>query len=173
MLLRLVPEQPHPTILFTLAFNNLPDGLPFPASWTAQLQNILHDELEMPQCIHALDKGAWAAVLLHEVTFSIPARRVSVLFVDGTNAEWPMEDKKLEMSLKEVMDDVSESSVAAEMEQRRAQAIQAAAQAQAAQERMPVTPSPVPSRGKHKKSRSLLMSLVACVFSLLHFIGNI
>ncbi|KAL5497847.1 hypothetical protein ACEPAH_2778 [Sanghuangporus vaninii] len=163
MLLRLVPEQPHPTILFTLAFNNLPDGLPFPAAWTAQLQQILHDELEMPQCIHALDKAAWATCLLHEVTFSMPARRVSAMFVDGTNAEWPLEDEKLNASLKKVMDDVSESSVAAEMEQRRAQAIQAAAQAQAAQERMPPTPTPMPVRGKHKKSRSLLMSLVASI----------
>ncbi|KAL5514689.1 hypothetical protein ACEPAG_2005 [Sanghuangporus baumii] len=163
MLLRLVPEQPHPTILFTLAFNNLPDGLPFPTAWTAQLQQILHDELEMPQCIHTLDKAAWATCLLHEVTFSMPARRVSAMFVDGTNAEWPLEDGRLNAALKEVMDDVSESSVAAEMEQRRAQAIQAAAQAQAAQERMPPTPTPMPVKGKHKKSRSLLMSLVASI----------
>ncbi|EJD01890.1 uncharacterized protein FOMMEDRAFT_141122 [Fomitiporia mediterranea MF3/22] len=161
MLLRLVPEPPLPTILFTLAFGNLPDGVPFPPSWTAQLQHILHDELELPQCIHALDKAVWAACLLHEVTFSVAAQSVSVIFVDGTSTEWPLADEKLEKALREVMEDVGESSVAAEMEQRRAQAIQVAAEAQAAQERMPASPSAPPAKGKHKKSRSLLMSLVA------------
>ncbi|KAH8112842.1 hypothetical protein DFH11DRAFT_1728193 [Phellopilus nigrolimitatus] len=154
MLLRLVPAPPLPTVLFTLAFPNLPDGVPFPQNWSAQLQHVLQDDLEMPNCIHALDKSAGVACLLHEVSFCVFTRTVVCVFIDGSRSDWPLLDDRCVDALKEVLDEVNESTVAAEMEARRARV---------ASMPPPTRPaSPIPAKlSKHKKSRSLLMTIVA------------
>ncbi|KAI5117683.1 hypothetical protein M0805_003473 [Coniferiporia weirii] len=152
MLLRLIPDAPLPTVLFTLAFQNLPDHVPFPVNWTNQLQHVLQDDLEMPNCVHALDRSAWAISLLHEVNFVVPARMISCLFVDGTRAEWPISDERCLGALLSVVGDVSESAEALEMEQNRAKALAMP----------PMTRPASPAKPyKHKKSRSILMTLVA------------
>lgn len=153
MLLRLVPEQSCPTVLFTLAFTNLPDSVPFPQNWSAQLQGILQDELELPNCIHALDKSVWASVLLHEVLFCMASRTISCSFIDGTRKEWPMANEKFITALQNVLEDVTESGIASEMEAHRARVI--AEQAEKSRSTSPVKVQ------RHKRSRSILMTIVA------------
>ncbi|THH05942.1 hypothetical protein EW145_g4428 [Phellinidium pouzarii] len=159
MLLRLIPEPPLPTVLFSLAFPNLPDTVPFPVNWTNQLQHALQDELELPDCIHALDKSAWAVCLLHEVNFCAFNKSVSCLFVDGTRMDWQIEDDRCMDALQAVIDDVNESAVAVDMEKNRARVI-------AAPPPPPVRPASPAKMSKHKKSRSLLMTLVASLVPL-------
>lgn len=151
MLLRLIPDTSFPTVLFTLTFTNLPDVVPFPQNWQLQLQQLLQEELEMPDCIHALDKSVWATCLLHEVSFNIVSKTISCRFVDETCLDWSIADDRCIQILQSVLADVNESSCDIEREKAR----------------QPVPPTP-PSRPsspmkvtKHKKSRSILMSLVA------------
>lgn len=152
MLLRLIPEQPHPAILFTLSFSNLPESVPFPANWALQLQHVLHDELEMPTCVHALDKAAWAVCLLHEVNFCVFSRTIQCYFVDGTRLELPLEDENCLAALQNVMYDVQESAVVGEIEQRRARALSAPSTIR------PTVPVKVT---RHKKTRSFFASFFA------------
>ena len=48
MLLRLVPTPPFPTVLFTLAFPQLPDDLPLPASWALTVDLLQTHDLPPP-----------------------------------------------------------------------------------------------------------------------------
>lgn len=152
MLLRLIPDPPHPAILFTLAFTNLPESVPFPANWAQQLQYVLHDELEMPTCVHALDKAAWAVCLLHEVNFCVFSRTIQCIFVDGTRLDLPLEDQGCLDALQTVIMDVQESTIVGEIEQRRARALSAPAAVR------PTVPNKLM---RHKKTRSFFASFFA------------
>lgn len=155
MLLRLIPLSPLPTVLFTLTFPALPDSAGFPQAWALQIQNLLQNELEMPNFIHAFDKSVWAVSLLHEVTFSIQTMSVTCVFVDGARIGWYLGEEEF-VKLHSVVEDVNEAAVASDMERERMK------------ERERLAHSPQPSRAvsparttKHRKSRSLLMAIVA------------
>ena len=152
MLLRLIPEPPVPTILFSLDFFNPNDTIPIPAFWGSQLHLVVQDELEMPPSLLGLDKAAWSVALLKEVNFNIVTRMISIVFADNAVKEWYLEDVNLLQALNSILDVVRESSVAAEMEQARARALSTPPS-------RPGTPSSQVKR--HRKSRSLFQSIVA------------
>ncbi|THH16211.1 hypothetical protein EW146_g4390 [Bondarzewia mesenterica] len=153
MLIRVIPTPPFPTVLFTITFPNLPPDLPFPPYWDVQLQRLSAEELEVPQSVHALDKSAWIAALLVEVTFDMTSLTATALFVDHSVEEWPLMGQGCVSALESVLADVNLSADESEREKERS----------AAGSQSPV-PLPAPAQAKpikHRKQRSLLMSLVA------------
>ncbi len=161
MLIQVVPNSPNPTVLFAIEFNNLLEHLPTPPAWLYQLQCLSLDDLDPPNCIHALDKAASVACLVQKLTFDIPTLTVSCAFVDGLVEEWPLMGAGCLRALEGVVDDVNDSSVEVEREKERERVEQ-----ERERKRIQSLNSP-PSSIKvtrHKKQRSLLMSLVAYVF---------
>ncbi|KZT26185.1 hypothetical protein NEOLEDRAFT_1177964 [Neolentinus lepideus HHB14362 ss-1] len=161
MLIRLVPQPPSPTVLFTLSFPSLAQSLPPPPSWHLQLQRLATSELELPASMHALDKSAWVVCVLQEVTFDLCAETITCVFVDGQREEWPIVGgtaNRCVKALESVLDDVNSS--ARENEKERVTSVEENHQPHSRQ----VSSSSVNSNSapvKHKKQRSLLMSLVA------------
>lgn len=157
MLLRLIPNgQLLPSVTFKVAFKQgLPDGVGIPQGWASQLHIVLQDDLEAPECIHALDKAAWGVSLLQEVTFNVALRIINCTFVDGTRLDWPMLDRGCLHTLYSVLDKINSSFLAAEQERETEYAREVASQPVLPRSVSPVKPS------KHKRSRSFLMSLVA------------
>ncbi|KAJ7103123.1 hypothetical protein B0H15DRAFT_194876 [Mycena belliarum] len=116
MLIKLTPPAsatPTPTILFALAFPDLPPSLPVPAAWAAQLARLSADDLEAPPSLHALDRAAALPSLIGEVLFDLPRNRVGCTFLDGAVEEWDMDARCAEM-LARVICDVEESGRAEE-----------------------------------------------------------
>ncbi|KAJ7166502.1 hypothetical protein C8R43DRAFT_196752 [Mycena crocata] len=116
MLIKLTPPAsaaPTPTILFAIAFPDLPQNLPIPAAWSAQLARLAADDLEAPPALHALDRAAALPSLLGEVLFDLPRQRVACTFLDGAAEEWDMDARCAEM-LARVIRDVEESGKAEE-----------------------------------------------------------
>jgi hypothetical protein len=157
MLIRLVPPTPHPTILFGIVFpETMPPNLPVPPAWHNQLSLLAVDDLELPTSLHALDKSAAITTLLSEVTFDIPVLTVSCIFADGAKEEWPLMGAGFVEALVSVLDDVNDSSTEIEREREREREWERKRE----QERQMISPHPV-KPNKHKKQRSLLMTLVA------------
>jgi hypothetical protein len=159
MLIRLVPRPPLPTVLFTLEFINPPEGLPIPANFVHQLHQLNADELDLPgeAGLYALDNAAWLVAVLREVTFNIPTSTVSCYFKDGAIEEWPLMGRGLADALDQVVCDVEQSAIESAREERKAMEFSPPPP--------PPTPTPIPEpvtakRPKHKRQRSLLMSLV-------------
>ncbi|KAJ7606791.1 hypothetical protein FB45DRAFT_435425 [Roridomyces roridus] len=116
MLIKLTPlasPTPTPTILFALAFPDLPQSLPVPTAWAAQLARLSADDLEAPPSLHALDRAAAFPSLLQEVLFDLPARRICCTFLDGAAEDWELDVRCAEM-LERVIGDVEESGKAEE-----------------------------------------------------------
>ncbi|TDL27814.1 hypothetical protein BD410DRAFT_835108 [Rickenella mellea] len=177
MLIRLLPIAPLPTVLFNVSFPALPETLPFPAGWANQLHLAAAHDLELPTCVHALDKSGWALSLVHEVTFHMERGVVECVWVDGTRDEWGIgevgqvggDGGGCVRALERVLEDVEGSAKAGEWERAMEAGLhmptptlpptivqqQAAATATAQQH------PPVSGRPRHKKQRSLLMTLVA------------
>ncbi|PFH51197.1 hypothetical protein AMATHDRAFT_47342 [Amanita thiersii Skay4041] len=111
MLIRLIPDSPHPSVLFALTFANTPfaysterthniphasihneaaHGTPICISpgWTNQLAALANDDLDAPTALHALDRAAGIPTLLQEVTLDIPSCTIRCLFIDGSVEEW-------------------------------------------------------------------------------------
>lgn len=158
MLIRLTPQAPHPTVLFTIAFNNLPETLPSPLSWANQLNCLAADELDVPTSHHCLDKAACIPSLLESITFDLTTMTASCSFVDGVTAEWPLFDPGCLKALHGVVNDVSMSALEAERERFR----EKEEEQQRLLDLMTPPPSPLKPKG-HKKQRSLLMTMIACV----------
>jgi hypothetical protein len=159
MFIRLIPSPPHPAIIFTVSYpdiDNIPN-IPLPPSWDDQIRLLKHDDLELPTTIHALDKAAGLVSIILEITFDVPALIISCRMLDGSLEEWPLMEKRCLAALESVVSDVNESAILEreielENENRRLS-----------------TDSPMPISGKitrHKKQRSLLMTLVSQVFIL-------
>ncbi|KAK7460793.1 hypothetical protein VKT23_008722 [Stygiomarasmius scandens] len=88
MLIRLLPAPHQPTVLFKLSFENIPDHLVYPLSWSNQLAALSCDDLEVPELMHAFDKAVGAQSILEEVTFDLVQNKVKCVFVDGEMEEW-------------------------------------------------------------------------------------
>ncbi|EIW79677.1 hypothetical protein CONPUDRAFT_144878 [Coniophora puteana RWD-64-598 SS2] len=153
MLLRLIPPSPQPTVLYTLGFaQSLP--LPLPRAWSAQHQ-LLTSVLALPApvSIHALDRSASLVALAHDVSLDVAALEVRVTFVDGRLVTLPMEDGLVRM-LENVMADVRRSSG------------DNCSDADTNEEECSTrssspTASPLTIFKKHKRQRSLLLSLIS------------
>ncbi|OCH91155.1 hypothetical protein OBBRIDRAFT_545516 [Obba rivulosa] len=160
MLIHLRPPpstNAHPNILFTIAFADPCEKVPIPANWASQLSCIQLDDLEMPRTIHALDKSTWLTAILQDVIFDLGAGTIACAFVDGPTIQWPLTHRQCRAALDGVVADVAQSTVELERERAR-KAAQFSSRSETA------SPEPTPSKPpKHKRQRSLLMSLVACV----------
>ncbi|EMD36916.1 hypothetical protein CERSUDRAFT_95189 [Gelatoporia subvermispora B] len=169
MLIHLRPPpstNAHPNILFTIAFADPCEKVHIPANWASQLSCIQLDELEMPRTIHALDKSTWLTAILQDVIFDLGAGTIACTFVDGPTVHWPLTSSECRAALEGVVADVAQSTLELERERSR-KAAQLASRSDAA------SPEPAPGKPvKHKRQRSLLMSLVACVNRLTSHPGS-
>ncbi|KAL0946293.1 hypothetical protein HGRIS_012542 [Hohenbuehelia grisea] len=157
MRIRLVPNPPHPEVLFSIVFDDLREPLPSPISWVNQFNSLVAENLELPALHHSLDKAACLPSLLEDVSFNLNTLTISCTFVDGAMEEWPLMDMACLQALQGVISDVNSSAREAEREREREQ--------QERLERQTPPPSPTKQKG-HKKQRSLLMTLVSQVFNL-------
>ncbi|KAG6844023.1 hypothetical protein H0H87_010532 [Tephrocybe sp. NHM501043] len=163
MLLNVVPPVNSAqlcAVVFSVVFENL-DPLPNPSTWTSQLHNLRLDELEVPVSVHALDKSVGIISLLEEVTFDLSTNIISCHFVDGSMERWPLEGAQCIKVLESVVRDVNESlAIEREMEEEKNRGREYERRAHEA----PLPPIVKPTR--HKKQRSLLMTLVASIIPL-------
>lgn len=178
MLIKLLPPAPHPTVLFALTFPNAQQCLPIPHSYSTLIHalNTSHPQLDLPNSIYALDKATYLLELVSEVVFDMGTGEVKCVWVDGATDVWDLRmgesrsDWELEggvgQMLESVLRDVNESAEETEREKLReewdkyraaqAEALQANASAQ-----VQIAAAAPVVKGKHKKQRSLLMTLVA------------
>jgi hypothetical protein len=115
MLLRLAPEAPLPTILFSLSFPTLPSDLPFPTAWAHQLKELMRMSLDPPPNPHALDRSVWAATLLDQVNFDLVANSITCIYIDGVQLEFVISPACRQMLVR-VLGDVTDSASEAEKE---------------------------------------------------------
>lgn len=158
MIIRLIPPPPVAMVLFTVSFNTkLPSALPLPPFYSNQSHLLSQHDLEHPASYHSLDKSSWLNACLHEVVFDLSmGNGVIVLrctFVDGDVKQWSFRSDPCLRNLNHVFRDVRWSAMQAEREK-----YEKYAQQLLAEEEGEMQPR------KHKKQRSLLMSLVSCVF---------
>jgi hypothetical protein len=152
MQIKLIPATSEPAVLFAVTFPNL-DYLPMPPSWAEQLRILQHDELELPPSMHTLDRAAGLTGLVSEITFDVPALVISCRMTDGVVEEWPLMEKRCLGALERVVRDVRESS--AEMEK------EMLLEKEKERRRHEFPTSSSGRFPRHKKQRSLLMTLVA------------
>lgn len=162
MLIRLIPPVPEPAILFSISFPNLPANIELPFSWRYQIDRLAVSDLELPVDIHALDKAAGIPTLIDEVSFHISSATVTCRFLDGSREEWPLLSVACMEALQRVMNDVNESGLVSERERRKDQDQPRIGEEAA----LPVPVSTPVKASRHKKQRSLLMTLVAYVSSI-------
>ncbi|KAF9030341.1 hypothetical protein BDZ89DRAFT_949824 [Hymenopellis radicata] len=161
MLIKLLAPA-HPTVLFAITYQNLPDELYNPVAWTILLNSLSADNLEPPKFIHALDKATWVPSILQEITFNVTTLTVSCLFVDGTCEEWPLMSPACLKALDSVLSDVNMSSAESERERERERHKEKLKQTELArQQSLNSPPTTVKVTGKHKKNRSLLITFVS------------
>ena len=115
MLLRLAPEAPLPTILFSLAFPTLPPDLPFPTAWAHQVKELVKMSLDSPPNPHALDRSVWATTLLDQVTFDLVANCITCIYIDGVRTDFTISSACRQMLIR-VLGDVTDSASEAERE---------------------------------------------------------
>ncbi|KAK0205207.1 hypothetical protein DFS33DRAFT_744420 [Desarmillaria ectypa] len=163
MLIRLLPAASHPTVLFAITFQNLPDDLFNPHAWTTHLSNLSIDGLDAPELVHCLDKAAFIPSILKEVTFDVPMLTISCRFVDGSTEEWPLRPAGCLQALDSVLDDVNQSAAMTEREKEREKV--KGKERKDGQQSLNSPPTTVKAT-RHKKQRSLLMSLVATIVQL-------
>lgn len=185
MLLKLIPALSEPTIHFSLSFADLPDNLPTPPAWTAQLAQLMHEDLETPTTLHSLDRSAGVTSLLEEVELDLAIGEVRCRFIDGNIERWGFWDgmasnsllnwdgsdqygKRLTAALERIIKDVNESTLEDERVVRERE--WAKKRAERTRSVSSVTAVSITKPGKasrHKKSRSFFMSIVSavgCVF---------
>lgn len=178
MLIKLLPAPPHPSVLFNITFEDLPDGLALPQTWTTHLSNLMHDELPMPRYHHALDKASFLPCIIEEVVFDMPALLVTCRFIDGSIEQWkidleglrPCLGAKCYKALESVVDDVYLSTLQSERERERERQKEKERELEREKERLRLLQQASPSSSiksfKHKKKRSLLMTIVSSLSSL-------
>ena len=174
MLLKLIPPPPHPTIHFSLTLPTLPSYLDTPQFYTAQINHLLMEDLEVPDTLYALDKSVNLMSLLDEVTFEImdgtggdndeKTVRVTCRFVDGALEEWATTGTSLISVLDGIVHDVQESTLENDKERERYRQSQLQDSRPRALHRLSMPPGLGPmtsTKPRHKKQRSLFMQIVS------------
>ena len=163
MIITLVRPDPHPSVDFALEFKNLPPHLPIPPAWAHQVAILNLDDLELPNGIHALDSSAGPSALLHQVTFDLPAQLVACVFVDGSTETWSLDGKQGCIDrLQGVIRNVDAATAESVSELERHVAKQRWRDHERERLLNMTIPAPVTSKSsKHRKQRSLLMTLVS------------
>ncbi|KAM6501273.1 hypothetical protein JOM56_004287, partial [Amanita muscaria] len=94
MLIKLVPESPHPSVLFAITFKNAPfegfseKAVVMSAGWASQLDTLVLDDLDLPTSLHVLDRAAGIPTIIQEVALDVPSRAIRCSFIDGSVEEW-------------------------------------------------------------------------------------
>ena len=187
MLLKLIPPPPHPTIHFSLTLPTFPSCLDTPQSYTAQINHLMMEDLEVPDTLYALDKSVGLMSLLDEVTFEIvdgtrdrdgggdndeKTVRVTCRFGDGALEEWVTTGAGLISALDGIVHNVQESTLENDREceryrqpHNRSRALNRLS--------MPTGLVPMSStKPRHKKQRSLFMQIVSYVNYFFYFDFN-
>ncbi|KAG6835644.1 hypothetical protein H0H93_016251 [Arthromyces matolae] len=149
-------------VVFSVVFEDL-DPAGAPSTWISHLHNLRHDELEVPALMHALDKATGIISLLEEVTFDLSTKVISCHFVDGSVEQLSLVKDQCITALEQVVSDVNESSAAIEreLEEEKQRALELE------RKRFEAPLPPLPQRvSRHKKQKSLLMTLVASIIPL-------
>ncbi|KAG6907519.1 hypothetical protein DXG01_008608 [Tephrocybe rancida] len=164
MLVNIVPRVTNAhlaAVVFSVAFEDF-ESLPNPPTWISHVQNLQLDELEVPASAHALDKAAGIVALLEEVTFDLSTNITSCHFVDGSMERWPLAGTQCVRVLEGVVRDVNESlAIERELEEEKQRELEYERRIHEA----PPPPTAMKSP-RHKKQRSLLMTLVASIIPL-------
>ncbi|KAI0752528.1 hypothetical protein C8Q80DRAFT_1097662 [Daedaleopsis nitida] len=188
MIIRIMPDRPHPNILFTFNFRDPMhnDSKPCPASWHMQAQMVeaLQDEglgVESAQDVHAFDKAAWHSALLAEVAFDVVSRTVTCTFVDGSTVAWSLSSTDAGPQCLDQLDDVVAAVHGSAQQSERERCRKAgfhvqtsSYQADSVPGGQPVPASPVsssPSKS-HRRQKSLFSSIVAAFKGALSDNGN-
>lgn len=162
MLIRLNPIPPDPSVFYTVTYPDALGRVALPTGWALTLHALQADDFECPTTPHALDKATWLSTILMEVAFDLVSLTVICSFIDGNVARWPISDFACVKALEEVLADVKQSTM--EVDRERASFDQS--RRMDMRSKSP-SPEPIPGKpAKHKRQRSLLMSLVACVNKL-------
>jgi hypothetical protein len=182
MYVKLWPDPPLDGIHFDISFkDNLGPTVEAPQPWLTQLQCTIHSGLTPPHSILAFDKSVWAVCLLEVVHFKLAEQLVTCVFVDGARMDFPLRCGDAGRRLYGVVADVREAVEAAGMEERRERekerermaaavgrgkrasvCVVGSSSASASGSERPASPAGKVG-GKHKKHRSLLVSLIAYV----------
>lgn len=121
-----------------------------------------------------LDRATFFPCILDEVIFDVPALLVTCRFVDGTTTEWKINAEGLATkclkTLESVVHDVCLSTLGAEQERQREryrekEQVWERERERLRQQQLVSLPSLVKST-KHKKKRSILMTIVSGLSSL-------
>lgn len=157
MLIQLQPASTSlaPAVMHTVSWPQYNENYLIPATWQNLLQALKQDDLDEPETLFNLDKGVGITTLLDVVTFDVPSMTVSCVFADGSTEEWPLIEEKCVRLIEAVAQDVNEAQLEREMEN------------DVEKELVANLPPAIVRPARHKRQRSLLMSLVACVFFFL------
>ena len=187
MLLKLIPPRPHPTVHFSLTLPSFPSYLDTPQFYTAQINHLLMEDLEMPDSFHSLDKSVRLMSLLDEVIFEImdgtgdrdgggdndeKSVRVICRFVDGALEEWVTMGAGLISALDNIIHNVQESTLENDKERERYRKSQFQNGRSRALNRLSMPPGLSAMAGikpRHKKQRSLFMQIVSYAVFFLPF----
>lgn len=154
MIVRLIPYAHSESILYTVSFNaKLPAAVPAPQFYANQLHLLSQHDLDNPNSHHSLDKATWLTACLHEVAFDLSMGNGMVIvrctFIDGDVKEWSIRSDKCTQDMDHVCRDTRWASMQAERERYERYGRQASPEPEELQPK------------KHKKQRSLLMTLVS------------
>ena len=163
MFLRVWPDKPLEGVYFEVSFkDNLGSDVDVPQTWLNQLQCAIQSGLEPPQSALAFDKSVWAVCLLQIVHFKMAEQLVSCIFIDGTQIDFPLRCNHAARLLYTIIADSREAMEATRMEQVRDAALMRSKRASSPMMR-PLSPVKPTTTSKHRKHRSLLVSLISYV----------
>jgi hypothetical protein len=167
MLIKLNPKSPQPAVLYNLSYPPAID-LPLPPAYQSLLHTLSTSfpQLDPPSTLHALDKATWLVAVLKEVVFDLDRDWVRCVWVDGGVEEWALSAEGVDGGcvgmLERVLRDVGLSAIEDERERLRADWERFGRQrAMAVAKHQAEVHAQAQVKAKHKKHRSLLMSLVA------------
>lgn len=156
MLIQLQPASTPsvPAVMHTVSWPQYNENYLIPATWQNLLQALKQDDLDEPETLFNLDKAVGITTLLDVVTFDVPSMTVSCVFTDGSTEEWPLIEGNCVRLIEAVAQDVNDAQLEREMEN----------DMEKEKERVANLPPVIVRPARHKRQRSLLMSLVAYVF---------
>ncbi|KAG9308305.1 hypothetical protein JVU11DRAFT_12068 [Chiua virens] len=162
----LIPPSPHPTILYGLTFPSVlalpgfsPNATIGPA-WSSQLQllsSVL--QLEPPSNIHMLDRAVGLVARVEELCMDVPQKEIMVKFVDGRAIIIPMNSDCVRILLGVAVDVKGCNEPESQRSSMESGAYPGSTTGSI--EDPPPSPTKSSKRGKHKRQRSLLFSLIS------------
>ncbi|KAF9463243.1 hypothetical protein BDZ94DRAFT_1282602 [Collybia nuda] len=139
--------------MHTVSWSQYNENYVIPPAWQNLLHALKQDDLNEPETLFNLDKGVGITTLLEVITFDVPTMTVCCVFTDGSTEEWPLIEENCLRLIDAVARDVNEATLDREMEE----------DVQKEKEYVGNLPPVIARPSRHKRQRSLLMSLVAAI----------